>query len=59
MIKTFFKKLTIFFSIYLITFAPVLAEINNNTLPTNPNITSGSATINQTSNSLTINQTTE
>jgi len=59
MIQEFFKKITIFFSIYLIAFAPVLAEINNNTLPTNPNITSGSATINQTSNSLTINQTTD
>src|SRR5210317_524574 len=58
MIREFFRKLTIFFSIYLITFAPVLAEMNNNALPTNPNITSGSATINQTSNSLTINQTT-
>ena len=59
MIQEFFKKITIFFSIYLIAFAPVLAEINNNTLPTNPNITSGSATINQTTNSLTINQTTD
>ena len=59
MIKEFFRKLTIFFSIYLITIAPVLAEINNNTLPTNPKISSGSATIKQTTNSLTINQTTD
>ena len=59
MIKEFFRKLTIFFSIYLITIAPVLAEINNNALPTNPKISSGSATIKQTTNSLTINQTTD
>ena len=54
------KKLFLggFLWIFLIhsTFAQA---INNNALPTNPNITSGSATITQNSNQLTINQATD
>jgi fibronectin-binding autotransporter adhesin len=60
MIKDFLNKLTIWLSIYMIVSASVAqAVVSTTALPTDPNITSGSATINQTSNSLTINQTTD
>jgi fibronectin-binding autotransporter adhesin len=60
MIKDFLNKLTIWLSIYMIISASVAqAVVSTTALPTNPKITSGSATINQTSNSLTINQTTD
>src|SRR6056300_1727219 len=60
MIKDFLNKLTIWLSIYMIVSASVAqAVVSTTALPTDPNITSGSATINQTTNSLTINQTTD
>src|SRR6056300_1303932 len=60
MIKDFLNKLTIWLSIYMIVSASVAqAVVSTTALPTDPNITSGSATINQTSNSLTINQSTD
>ena len=59
-LKTVFKNTSAYFCIFYLTFQPVLAQtVPNNTLPTNPNVTSGSATFNQTTNQLTINQATD
>ncbi|MFM2102913.1 MAG: hypothetical protein RIR05_1899, partial [Bacteroidota bacterium] len=59
-LKTVFKNTSAYFCIFYLTFQPVLAQtVSNNALPTNPNVTSGSATFNQTTNQLTINQATD
>ena len=55
-----FKK--IFTTFVIISFLNSVAfaqNVNNNTLPTNPIVTSGSANISQTSNKLTVNQNTD
>lgn len=53
------RKIKAFFCIYLILLSPIAQAENPNTLPTNPNITNGSAVINQSGSSLTIHQSTE
>ena len=59
-LKTVFKNIATYFCIFYLTFQPVFAQtVANNALPTNPNVTSGSATFNQTTNQLTINQATD
>ena len=59
-LKTIFKNIATYFCIFYLTFQPVFAQtVANNALPTNPNVTSGSATFNQTTNQLTINQATD
>ena len=59
-LKTILKNTSAYFCIFYLTFQPVLAQtVPNNALPTNPNVTSGSATFNQTTNQLTINQATD
>ena len=59
-LKTVFKNISTYFCIFYLTFQPVFAQtVANNALPTNPNVTSGSATFNQTTNQLTINQATD
>ena len=59
-LKTIFKNIATYFCIFYLTFQPVFAQtVANNALPTNPNVTSGSATFNQTTNQLTINQSTD
>ena len=52
----------IFTSFVILSFANSVAfaqSISNNALPTNPNVTSGSANISQTANKLTVNQNTD
>ncbi|MFM9131042.1 MAG: filamentous hemagglutinin N-terminal domain-containing protein, partial [Actinomycetes bacterium] len=59
-LKTILKNTSAYFCIFYLTFQPVLAQtVPNNALPTNPTVTSGSATFNQTTNQLTINQATD
>ncbi|MCI5053551.1 MAG: autotransporter-associated beta strand repeat-containing protein [Pelagibacteraceae bacterium] len=53
------RKIKAFFCIYLILLSSIAQAENPNTLPTNPNITNGSAVINQSGSSLTIHQSTE
>jgi len=53
------KKIKAFFCIYLIFYSSIAHGQNPNALPTNPNITNGSAVISQSGSSLTINQSTE
>ena len=59
-LKIVFKNISTYFCIFYLTVQPVFAQtVANNALPTNPNVTSGSATFNQTTNQLTINQATD
>jgi len=59
MIRILKKIFTSFVIISFLNSAAFAQSIGNNALPTNPNVTSGSANISQNANKLTINQNTD
>lgn len=59
MIRILKKIFTSFVILSFVNSVAFAQSISNNALPTNPNVTSGSANISQTANKLTVNQNTD